>query len=449
MAFSSETRVPIMPDHPQAHILIIDDTPLNIEILLGILEGDYALSFATSGAKALKLLAKGIKPDLILLDVMMPDMDGFAVCAALKADPATRDIPVIFVTAKTDALSEIRALKAGGVDFIHKPVNQALVRARVQLHLELERRARALAHSLAETQRLHDELLVLNQAMEQSPTSIIITDATGNIHYVNPYFSLLTGYSADEVQGRNPRFLKSGLTSPEIYVDLWAHLSQGEPWKGELINRRKNGEVYWEEAYIGPVWDAAGRISHFVAVKLNVTDRILTRERLIHMASHDVLTDLPNRGLFAERLQQALELAMRNATKLALLFIDLDQFKPINDTWGHRVGDLLLRAVAESMKQRLRAADTIGRLGGDEFVVLLTDLAGPDGALRVAEELRQALAQPFVIEGHALSISASIGIALYPDHGANAEDLTRHADAAMYRAKQGGRNRLDLFTPAP
>ena len=186
-----------------------------------------------------------------------------------------------------------------------------------------------------------------------------------------------------------------------------------------------------------------------MAVKLNVTDRILTRERLIHMASHDVLTDLPNRGLFAERLQQALELAMRNATKLALLFIDLDQFKPINDTWGHRVGDLLLRAVAESMKQRLRAADTIGRLGGDEFVVLLTDLAGPDGALRVAEELRQALAQPFVIEGHALSISASIGIALYPDHGANAEDLTRHADAAMYRAKQGGRNRLDLFTPAP
>jgi diguanylate cyclase (GGDEF)-like protein/PAS domain S-box-containing protein len=440
-----------MPDHPQAHILIIDDTPLNIEILLGILEGDYALSFATSGAKALKLLAKGIKPDLILLDVMMPEMDGFAVCAALKADPATRDIPVIFVTAKTDALSEIRALKAGGVDFIHKPVNQALVRARVQLHLELERRARALAHSLAETQRLHDELLILNQAMEQSPTSIIITDATGNIHYVNPYFSLLTGYSADEVQGRNPRFLKSGLTSPEIYVDLWAHLSQGEPWKGELINRRKNGEVYWEEAYIGPVWDAAGRISHFVAVKLNVTDRILTRERLIHMANHDVLTDLPNRSLLFERAKQTMELARRHESKLALLFIDLDRFKPVNDTWGHRVGDLLLREVAERMKQRVRAADTLGRIGGDEFMVLLTDLDGPDSAIQVAEGLRQALVEPFVIEGHELSISASIGIALYPDHGTDVDELSRHADEAMYRAKQGGRDRLDLFAllPAP
>lgn len=438
-----------MPDHPQAHILIIDDTPLNIEILLGILEGDYALSFATSGRNALELLAKGVKPDLILLDVMMPDMDGFAVCAALKADPDTRDIPVIFVTAKTDALSEIRALKAGGVDFIHKPVNQALVRARVQLHLELERRARALARSLAETQPLHAELLVLNQAMEQSPTSIVITDATGNIQYVNPFFSLLTGYAADEVLGQNPRLLKSGHTAPETYEDLWAHLIRGEPWKGELINRRKNGEVYWEEAYIGPVRDAAGRISHFVAVKINVTDRILTQERLIHMASHDVLTDLPNRGLFAERVQQALELAKRHATKLALLFIDLDQFKPVNDTWGHRLGDLLLRAVAERMKPRVRAADTIGRIGGDEFVVLLTDLEEPDAALQVAEELRQALAQPFVIEGHELSISASIGIALYPDHGADAEELSRHADLAMYRAKQDGRDRLNLFTPAP
>ena len=438
-----------MPDHPQAHILIIDDTPLNIEILLGILEGDYALSFATSGRNALELLAKGVKPDLILLDVMMPDMDGFAVCAALKADPDTRDIPVIFVTAKTDALSEIRALKAGGVDFIHKPVNQALVRARVQLHLELERRARALARSLAETQRLHAELLVLNQAMEQSPTSIVITDATGNIQYVNPFFSLLTGYASDEVLGQNPRLLKSGHTAPETYEDLWAHLIRGEPWKGELINRRKNGEVYWEEAYIGPVRDAAGRISHFVAVKINVTDRILTQERLIHMASHDVLTDLPNRGLFAERVQQALELAKRHATKLALLFIDLDQFKPVNDTWGHRLGDLLLRAVAERMKPRVRAADTIGRIGGDEFVVLLTDLEEPDAALQVAEELRQALAQPFVIEGHELSISASIGIALYPDHGADAEELSRHADLAMYRAKQDGRDRLNLFTPAP
>ena len=333
------------------------------------------------------------------------------------------------------------------MDFLHKPVNRALVRARVHLHLELQQRSRALARSLAEIQRLHDELLVFNQAIEQSPTSIVITDAAGDIQYVNPYFSLLTGYSLAELQDHNPRVLKSGLTAPEVYADLWAHIIQGEPWKGELVNRRKNGEVYWEEAYIGPVRDAAGRISHFVAVKLNVTDRILAQERLIHMASHDVLTDLPNRSLFFERVQQALELAKRHATKLALLFLDLDWFKPINDTWGHRVGDLLLRAVAERMKQRVRAADTLSRIGGDEFMVLLTDLDEPDSALRIAESLRQDLVQPFAIEGHELVISTSIGIALYPDHGADAEKLSRHADLAMYRAKQGGRNRLDLFTP--
>lgn len=167
------------------------------------------------------------------------------------------------------------------------------------------------------------------------------------------------------------------------------------------------------------------------------------------MASHDVLTDLPNRSLFFERVQQALELAKRHATKLALLFLDLDWFKPINDTWGHQMGDLLLRAVAERMKQRVRAADTLSRIGGDEFIVLLTDLDEPGSAPRIAESLRQALAQPFTIEGHELTISASIGIALYPDHGADAEELSRHADLAMYRAKQGGRNRLDLFTPTP
>ncbi|HPB74329.1 MAG TPA: GGDEF domain-containing protein, partial [Chromatiaceae bacterium] len=179
--------------------------------------------------------------------------------------------------------------------------------------------------------------------------------------------------------------------------------------------------------------------------KLNVTDRIQTQKRLIHMASHDVLTDLPNRSLFCERVDQALALAKRHATKLAVLFIDLDWFKPVNDTWGHQVGDLLLQAVAERMRQRVRAADTLGRLGGDEFVVLLSDLASTECAMRVAEDLRLALARPFVIEGHELAISASIGMALYPEHGATVDELASHADAAMYRAKEDGRDRLHVF----
>ena len=435
-------------DKHAAHILIVDDTPTNIEILLAMLEGEYALSFATSGPKALELLAKGVKPDLILLDVMMPGMDGFEVCAALKADPATQDIPVIFVTARTDPASESQGLEVGGVDYIPKPVNRPVVLARVRLHLELERRTRELAQSLAESRRLQERLLVLTKAIEQSPTSIVITDAAGDIEYVNPYFTILTGFSLAEVQGHNPRLLQSGLTAPEVYVDMWAHLTRGEAWAGELINRRHSGEVFWEEAHIAPVRDERGTITHYVAIKLNVTDRIQTQKRLIHMANHDVLTDLPNRSLFHERVENALERAKRQTSRLAVLFIDLDRFKPVNDAWGHRVGDLLLQAVAERLRQRVRSADTLGRLGGDEFVVLLSDLASAEDASQVAEDLRQALAQPFAIEGHELAISASIGIALYPEHGATVDELTSHADGVMYRAKEDGRIRLHgLYHP--
>ena len=333
----------------------------------------------------------------------------------------------------------------GGVDYITKPVNRPVVLARVRLHLELERRARELAQSLAESQRLQKRLLVLTQAMDHSPTAIVITDAAGAIEYVNPYFSALTGYSLDEVLGHNPWLLQSGLTRPEVHADLWAHLTRGEAWTGEFINRCRSGEVFWEEAHVAPVRDDRGAITHYVAISLNITDRVQTQNRLIHMAHHDVLTNLPNRSLFHERVDQALALAKRHGTKLAVLFIDLDRFKPGNDTWGHRVGDLLLQAVAARLRQRVRSADTLGRLGGDEFVVLLADLANAEAALHVGEDLRQALAQPFVIEGHELAISASIGLALYPDHGATVEELTHHADAAMYRAKEDGRDRLQVF----
>ncbi len=428
-----------------AHLLIVDDTPTNIEILLGMLEQDYDLSFATSGRQALALATTEPHPDLILLDVMMPEMDGYAVCAALQADPTTRQIPVIFITAKTDADSETRGFAAGGVDFIHKPVNQAVVRARVRLHLDLKRQARAMARGLAELQRANDQLLVLSKAMEQSPTSIVITDRNAIIQYVNPWFTAETGYSAAEAIGRNPRILQSGLTTPAQYQEMWDQLPRGETWVGELVNRRKSGEVYWEEARIAPVRDAAGDITHYVAVKLNITDRKQAQERLVYMATHDPLTQLPNRSLFFDRVGQSLELAKRHGAKLALLFIDLDKFKPINDTWGHAVGDLLLRAVAQRLTDRVRATDTVGRIGGDEFVVLLHEVADEEAAIKVAEALGEALRQPFAVADHDLTISASIGIALYPDHGEDASALTRHADAAMYQAKAGGRDRLDLY----
>ena len=428
--------VPIMNTPKPARILVVDDTPTNIEVLLGILEDDYEVSFATSGPHTLDLVARGPRPDLILLDVMMPEMDGFVVCAALKADPATRDIPVIFVTAKTDVDSETQALNGGGVDFIHKPVNGALVRARVRLHLELQRRTRELEESLIELAGAHEQLQVFSQVVEQSPTSILITDSDANIQYVNPHFTQDTDYTAAEMIGKNPRILQSGLTDPATFRDLWEHLTRGEPWTGELINRRKCGETYWEEAHIAPVKDAQGAITHFVAVNLNITERKQAHERLIYMADHDVLTDLPNRSLFFEHVEQALTMAKRKGNRLALLFIDLDKFKQVNDTWGHAVGDQLLQAVARRLTGSVRSSDTVGRIGGDEFVVLLHEVTDEGGAAKVADGIRLVLGQPYVLAGQTLSISASIGVALYPDHGRDAIILARQADNAMYLAKE-------------
>ena len=427
------------------HVLVVDDAPTNVEVLLKILDEDYNVCLATSGAEALDLLAQGERPELILLDVMMPGMDGYQLCARLKADPLTRDIPVIFVTARTDAESETRALAAGGVDFLHKPVNAAVVRARVRLQLALRGQTQELQGRLTEIAQAHEQLQVLWQAVEQSPTSIVITDREANIKYVNPHFSRETGYEAAEVQGQNPRLLQSGLTDPAVFRAMWERLADGEPWGGELINRRKNGATFWEEAHIAPVRDARGAITHYVGVNLNITARREAHERLAYMANHDVLTDLPNRVLFFERLEQAMALARRHGTRLALLFVDLDKFKPINDTWGHAVGDQLLQAVARRLTGRLRDADTVGRIGGDEFVILLHQVGDAGYAAQVADELRLSLAQPFVLAGQTLTLSASIGVALFPDHGQDAIELARHADDSMYQAKQAGGDGLRLF----
>ena len=433
---------PVQP----AHILIVDDAPISLEVLLSILDPDYDVSIATSGEQALQQLQPPqALPDLILLDVMMPGLDGYQVCERLRADPRTRDIPVLFVTASTDAESETRALAAGGVDFIHKPVNAAVVRARVGMHLELQRRTRELQTRLAEIALAHEQLQVLWQAVEHSPTTIMIADRRANLVYVNSHFVRETGYTAAEVQGKNPRLLQSGLVSPEVYATMWQQLSQGQSWSGELINRRKNGETYWEEAQISPVLGDDGKVLRYVAVKLNITQRKEASERLAYMANHDALTDLPNRVLFFERVEQALRLAQRHQSALALMFLDLDKFKPVNDCYGHAVGDALLRQVAQRMVACVRAADTVGRVGGDEFVVLLQNVDSAEAAWGVAEKIRLALNEPFVLDGQSVSIAATIGLVVYPHHGSSADELTRHADLAMYRAKENGRNQVMLF----
>ncbi len=426
-------------------ILIVDDTPANIELLLGALEEEYELSFATSGRQALTLLQQAPLPDLILLDVMMPEMDGYELNAILQQDPITRVIPVIFITAKTDTQSETRALSEGAVDFIHKPINTEVLRARVRVHTMLRQRTLAQQQSLEKIQQAQEQLRILSMAIEQSPTSVVITDINALIEYVNPHFCEESGYSAAEVIGQNPRVLNSGLTAPAVFVDMWQHLAEGEPWKGELINRRKSGEIYWEEAHIAPVRDSFGVISHYVAVKQDITIQKQAHERIAHLAHHDLLTNLPNRLLFFDRVNQSLAQAQRQGSRLAVMYIDLDKFKPINDSCGHAAGDYVLQQVALRMESCVRHSDTVGRIGGDEFVVLLPDITAPERVIQVAEKIRQTLKQPIEFGDRFFEISSSIGIALYPDHGDTVDQLALCADCAMYQAKESGRDRVILY----
>lgn len=282
---------------------------------------------------------------------------------------------------------------------------------------------------------------------ENAGEGIIITDPQGVILSVNPSFTKLTGYTSQDSVGKNPKMLHSGRQPPEFYAQMWQTLARHGYWQGEIWNRRKNGEVYVETLAITAVHDEAGNVSHYVGIFSDITAFKEQQQRLEYLAHFDALTRLPNRVLLADRLQLALNQAERNQDILAVVFLDLDHFKPVNDRLGHDVGDQMLIEVAHRLMDCVRGGDTVSRLGGDEFVLLLVgidEIREVHGALA---RVLAALAEPVVINGESLTISASIGVTFYPHDGASAEVLLRHADQAMYAAKQGGRNRYHFFDP--
>jgi diguanylate cyclase (GGDEF)-like protein len=302
-----------------------------------------------------------------------------------------------------------------------------------------------LAKSLAEGKLTEQRLKVFSTVIEQSPTPVLITTPDRVIQYINPKFSEETGYSAAETLGRTPNFLRSDNTDGISYKKMWSRLLQGQRWAGELMTRRKSGETSWEEVHVGPVKDSEGKTTHYVAMLLDINERKQIHQRLAHSAHYDMLTQLPNRILLFERITQALARAKRNFTRLALLFIDLDKFKPINDIYGHAIGDLLLEEAAKRMLACLRDSDSVGRIGGDEFMVLLPEINNENDASAVAEKIRDAMNQPFLLEGKKLAISSCIGISLFPEHGDEVAELAKNADAAMYQAKSLGGNGVSVF----
>lgn len=557
----------------RARILAIDDTPANLLTLGAALESEYELQIATSGTAGIAL-ARNNPPDLILLDVMMPDVDGFETFRRLASTPVLKDIPVIFVTAMDHLESEVTGLQLGAADYITKPIRIPIARQRIRNLLEREQLRQ-------EVQLQRDQLRKLVVAVEQSPASVVVTNLDACLEYVNQRFTDVTGYSTDEVIGRNQRFLQSGRTSSATYRDMWAALRAGQVWKGEFINRRKNGEFYWEESQIAPIRDANGMVTHYVGVKTDITERKRSEEQLrlaasvfIHaregimitdangliidvnqafssitgysrddvlgqnprilrsnrhdqsfyaslwrdlhandfwsgeiwnnrksgdaypehltisvvrddrgtpcqfvalfsdiserkaleekalkLAFYDSLTDLPNRRLFHDRLAQAIVASKRSGCYCALMFLDLDNFKQLNDLRGHAAGDLLLIEVARRLSACVREVDTVVRFGGDEFVVLLSQLDTDSGvsteqARAVAEKVRASLAETYhlsvvqagqgtmAIEHHC---SASIGVVVFDSQNAVQSDILKWADSAMYQAKEAGRNTIRFY----
>ncbi|HIK38389.1 MAG TPA: EAL domain-containing protein [Geminocystis sp. M7585_C2015_104] len=542
--------------HPYL-IYIIDDDRTNLEILsLFLKKNGFRVIAETEIIKGIQEIFEVI-PDLIILDIVMPELNGFRACSILKKSPKTKDIPIIFLTALGDTEDKVRGLELGAYDYITKPVQYpellsrinsclkisqltkklkaqnkrllAEVKARKEAEIHLKEteerlktiinnslqgmvvvdlegkiifinqqaeklfnrpRHRLLGHTLGipaelntiseleiprkeeiitvemravpiiwngkgaylisliditERKKMEQELKILYQASEQSPASIVITDAQGNIQYVNAKFEAISGYKREEVIGKNPRILKSGYTSPEEYKKLWQTITSGKEWRGEFHNKRKNGELYWERALISPIFNSAGVITNYVAVKEDITEQKKQEILLKYQAIYDNLTKIPNRNYALQKVEDILENAKETKTNVGLMFIDLDHFKEVNDTFGHDYGDELLIQATERMKKILRSTDLLARIGGDEFLLAVPMVISPLQLQIIAEKIISVLSEPFEILKKKVNISASIGIAIFPQDGEDLKQLIRRADLAMYQAKRSGRRQFQFY----
>lgn len=284
--------------------------------------------------------------------------------------------------------------------------------------------------------------------LEGAANPMFVADRAGRIRWVNAAFSRLYGYTTRDLRGQTPRVLKSGRQSPEFYEQLWRTIGAGEVWNGQLVNRRRSGELVDVEQTVTPVRAGDGRITHFLAVYEDITHRLHSEQSIARLAMFDSLTGLANRNQFLRRMTEALARSRRNAKAIGVMLLDLDHFKRVNDTLGHAAGDALLAQVAQRMPPCLRESDTVARISGDEFAVLIEDLVRPEQAVESAQRLLDAIMTPCEVQGISMKIGASIGIALSGAAGDTPESLLHHADMAMYQAKSAGRARYQFFDAA-
>ena len=368
------------------------------------------------------------------------------------AEVATR--PLLTLPLHSSLLQAVRLLREQGfrhlgvTDSYGKPVG-LLSHNHILLNMEhlyiselkaaLQARDKALRSS-------ESSLRLAYKVIEASHDAVMITDARGIIQSVNPSFCKLTGYSMNEAVGQTPNLLSSGQHDESFYQQMWQRLQQQGYWQGEIWNRRKNGEIYPEWLSISAVRDENGAINQYAAIFSDITERKKREQKIHELAYFDELTGLANRRLFQDRLEQALANAKRHNHQLAVLFLDLDLFKRINDTLGHQAGDEALRQVAKRLQKASRAGESVARLGGDEFTMLVPECDGVHDIEKLAQRIVAQFDLPFQIQQNELVLTTSLGISIYPQHGADAGELLKFADAAMYQAKESGRNKYSIYT---
>ncbi|MCW8945039.1 MAG: EAL domain-containing protein [Sedimenticola sp.] len=340
-----------------------------------------------------------------------------------------------------DLIGKSRELKALHVDGHVFPIELTITIARQ----DNKKIFIGLIRDITERQLARQQERLASKVMETSLESIAITNAKNRIEYVNPAFCEISGYSFSEALGQNPSFLASGRHDGAFYKAMWESINSEGSWQGEIWDRRKDGTLYLKWLSITAIENSVGDITHYVGIASDITERKQSEERLKDLAHHDQLTGLPNRQLFNDRLELAIVQATRSKTQLALLFVDLDRFKSVNDTYGHDVGDKLLIEIAERIHGQVREGDTVARLGGDEFTLILPEIKEVGNAVHIAQEILECIDQPVVVGGHDCSVGASIGIAFFPQDGTDASTLLRHGDIAMYRAKSNSGSTYSLF----
>jgi diguanylate cyclase (GGDEF)-like protein/PAS domain S-box-containing protein len=333
--------------------------------------------------------------------------------------------------------------KDGRILFFHCTANVALRDRNGKPVAVLE-----ILRDITANKRAEEGLRLTSKVFENTVESIIITDAKQKILQVNEAFTRITGYSPEEVTGKTPDILRSGWHDEKFYKEMWKSINQKGMWQGEVWDRRKNGEVFAGQLTISAIKDEKGSVRNYVGLYYDITEKKRTEERIQHLAYYDALTNLPNRSLFYDRLEHAVASSHRARKTVALMFLDLDNFKIINDTLGHHVGDMLLKACAGRLTECLRKDTTVSRIGGDEFTVILANIKDPRAPVAVSERIKGVLSRPFTLDGHEVFVTTSIGISLYPDDADNVQTLVMNADTAMYHAKEQGGGRYQFFSKA-